>query len=425
MRNLIVGIVVGVVVGIVVGTTVVAPRLQLPVQTDAELKAKPPVRPHLPEPAAQPATRATSRTATQTAPQTAEPAQPNATPATQMPARVSGAHRPPSSAKSGAPRRWRMASTYPSTMAELGGLGKRLEETIYKVSGGALQIAFFEPGTLVATDAALEAVKSGAIEAVFASPGLWAAENPVLHLFSGIPFGPPIQEYLAWLHADGNVLLAEGFEKLGVHAMVCGLLAPEGSGWFRRKVDTLDELKRLNVGMRGLGGRVLAKLGVNVTPLAEGDVFVALERGIIDGAAAAQPSIDLELGLYRMARHYYFPGWHQPAGTLVLVVNRNSWQALDTAARAQLESVCGDNVTHGLGESEASQFGALKALSARDVSVENWSPEILNALRTAWQSLVAEMAAGDKDFDRAWDSLQRFREEYDIWREIGLPAENR
>jgi len=405
---LVVGMVVGGVVGIVVGTTVVAPRLQLPVQTAAEIEAKPAVRPHLPEPAAQKKLE--------------EMAASSAGEKTQ---RVSGAPRPEPLPDPGAAKRWRMASAYPSTMAELGGLGKRLEETIYKVSGGRLEISFFEPGTLVATDAALEAVKSGAIEAVFASPGLWAKENPVLHLFSGIPFGPPIQEYLAWLHAAGGKIMAEGFGKLGVHAIVCGLLAPEGSGWFRKPVKSLDQLKSLNIGMTGLGGRVLKRLGATVTPLAEGDVFVALERGMIDGAAAAQPSTDLELGLYRMARHYYFPGWHQPAGTLALIVNKESWKALDTARRAQVRAVCGDNVKHGLGESEASQFAALKALAAKKVSIENWPPEIVNALKTAWIDEVTDMVSKDRAFAAAWRSLKRFREEYDIWREIGLAPKAR
>ncbi len=442
MRNLIVGIVGGVVVGIVVGTTVVAPRLQLPVLAEAERKAERKAELKAERAAELAANQATSQANSQAKP--AEPAagprqQPAETAARQTPGmnspvengpgaapalgRVSGAYRPPAAPAKGEPRKWRMASAYPGAMAELGGLGKRLEANVERMSSGRFRIIFFEPGTLVTNAASLAAVKSGAVEAAFASPGLWAAENPVLHLFSGIPFGPPIQEYLAWLHADGGALLAEAFDKLGVHALICGLLAPEGSGWFRRPVRSLDQLKGLNIGMNGLGGRVLAKLGVNVMPMAEGDVFVALERGMIDGAAAAQPSIDLELGLYRMAKHYYFPSWHRPAGTLALIVNRERWQSLDAAAKRQLESACGDNVTHGLGESEASQFGALKALSNRGVKIENWPAEILTALRGSWETVAAEMSSADKDFARTWQSLQRFREEYDIWRELGTPAD--
>ena len=397
MRNLIVGIVVGVVIGIVVGTTVVAPRLKLPVQNKAQQQA---------QEAAQVAATAQD--------QSIAPAQSKAS---------AGAPRP--DPISGESERWRMASAYASSLAQLGTLGKRLEQNIHTISGGNLTITFYEPGTLVAPEAAFEAVRSGAIEAAFAAPGMWAEHNPALHFFSAIPFGPPIQEYLAWYHAEGNTILSDIYKKLGVHGVACGLLAPEGSGWFRKPVETVAQLKGLRIGMTGLGGEVLERLGANVVPLAEGDVFVAMERNMIDGAEAAQPAIDLQLGLHRMARYYYFPGWHQPATLLNLIVNVDFWNALPPRAQRQVESICGDNMQVGLADSEASQFDALKELTADGVRISTWSPEIMTALGSAWSEVASEKAKKHKDFDRAWKSLQRFREEYDIWREIGEPGARR
>jgi len=82
-------------------------------------------------------------------------------------------------------------------------------------------------------------------------------------------------------------------------------------------------------------------------------------------------------------------------------------------------------VKHGLGESEAAQFSALKALAAKNVKIENWPPEIVNALKAAWTAEVTDMVAKDRVFADAWRSLTQFREEYDIWREIGLPPKSR
>ena len=400
MRNLIVGIVVGVVVGIVVGTTVVAPRLKLPVQETAE-RAGGTASPH-------PTTIGVR----------GAPRQPAAE---RPPVRAAGAPRPEPPPNRADRVRWRMASAYASTLAELGKLGKRVEAEIWKTSAGRLQVEFFEPGTLVSPEAAFDAVRSGAIEAAFATPSLWAKRNPALHLFSAVPFGPPIQEYLSWIEAEGGEIMQEVFADLGVKALPCGLLAPEGSGWFRTPVHSLDHLKSLRVGMTGLGGEVLRQIGVEVMPIAEGDVFVALERGMIDAAEAAQPSIDLRLELHRMARHYYFPGWHQPATQLALIVNQGAWDALPAAEQSQLEAICGDNVRRGLAESEAAQFQALKVLTADGVAIETWPPEIIAALEDAWTEVVAAKRKDSGDFDRVWQSLTRFREEYEIWREIGEP----
>jgi len=400
MRNLIVGIVVGVVVGIVVGTTVVAPRLKLPVQETAGHAGM------------------ASSTQPSAIGVRGAPRQPQAE---RPPVRAAGAPRPDPLPKRPDRLRWRMASAYASTLAELGRLGKRVEAEIWKTSAGRLQIEFFEPGTLVSTDAALDAVRSGAIEAAFATPSLWAKRNPALHLFSAVPFGPPIQEYLSWIETEGGEIMQDVFADLGVRALPCGLLAPEGSGWFRTPVHSLDQLKSLRVGMTGLGGEVLRQIGVEVMPIAEGDVFVALERGMIDAAEAAQPSIDLRLELHRMARHYYFPGWHQPATLLTLIVNQGAWEALPASEQGQLAAICGDNVRRGLAESEAAQFQALKVLTADGVAIETWPPEIIAALEEAWAEVVAAKRKDSGDFDRAWQSLTRFREEYEIWREIGEP----
>ena len=404
MRNLIAGIVVGIVIGIVVGTTVVAPRLKLPVQTEAERSAASD---------ASPWARGAPRKAFKAD-------EPPSKPIQEPPS--SGAPRPAASPDTQKQTRWRMASAYASTLAEMGSLAKRVEADIWKASDGGFRVEFFEPGTLVATDKAFDAVRSGAIEAAFAAPAIWADRNPALHLFSAIPFGPPIQEYLAWVHAKGSVIMRDVYKKLGVHGMACGLLAPEGSGWFRTPVKSLAELKAQRVGMTGLGADVLQQLGVEVLPVAEGDAFVALERGLIDAAEAAQPSIDLQLGLHHMARHYYFPGWHQPATLLSLIVNQSAWDQLAPAQQSQLQNVCGDNIRRGLAESEAAQFDALKTLTADGVSIETWSPEILSALRGAWTKVVRAKRKKSRDFDRAWRSLEQFREEYGIWREIGQPA---
>ncbi len=404
MRNLIAGIVVGMVIGIVVGTTVVAPRLKLPVQTAAERMASTNASPR-----ARGAPRKAFVTDTPT---------PKLAPAQHS----SGSPRPSVSSDEQDRTRWRMASAYASTLAEMGSLAKRVEADIWKASDGRFRIEFFEPGTLVDTEKAFDAVRSGAIEAAFAAPSIWADRNPALHLFSAIPFGPPIQEYLAWTHAKGVVIMRDIYKKLGVRGMACGLLAPEGSGWFRKPVKSLDQLRAQRIGMTGLGAEVLQQLGIEVLPVAEGDAFVALERGLIDAVEAAQPSIDLQLGLHRMARHYYFPGWHQPATLLNLIINQNAWDKLGPAAQRQLQSVCGDNIRRGLAESEAAQFEALKTLTAEGVSIETWSPEILAALRVAWAEVVRTKQKKSRDFDRAWKSLKLFREEYGIWREIGQPA---
>ena len=73
--------------------------------------------------------------------------------------------------------------------------------------------------------------------------------------------------------------------------------------------------------------------------------------------------------------------------------------------------------TIALGEAE--QVPALEYFQEQGVTLHEWSPEILNALEAAWQEVVAEEAAKDETFKRAWESMNDFRTRYATWRDLG------
>ena len=316
----------------------------------------------------------------------------------------------------------KMASAYASTLPQLGTLAKRLDQDIWRVSDGTLEIKFYEPDALVPTLEMFDAVRAGAIDAAFSTPGFWGNKIPALQLFAAVPFGPSAKEFLAWIYFGGG---KEQFEEIyhanGIHSVFCGLISPEASGWFRKRIRTVEDLKGLKMRFFGLGAKVMQRLGVATTQLASGDIFVAFESGAIDAAEFSMPAIDLKLGLHRMAKNYYFPGWHQPATLFELMINLKKWQSLSTSAKAQIEAVCGDNIRYGLAEGEAGQFKALKKIQSQGVEVRRWPGEILEALKAAWADVAQDEAKADRDFKRVWESLKAFRQEYSIWKELSLP----
>ncbi|MCH7863939.1 MAG: TRAP transporter substrate-binding protein [Proteobacteria bacterium] len=314
-----------------------------------------------------------------------------------------------------------MGSAYASTLPQLGTLAKKLDRDIWRVSDGRLEIKFHEPGTLVPPLEMFEAVRAGVIDAAFSSPGFWGNKIPALQLFAAVPFGPSAKEYLAWIYFGGGQELFELiYHANGIHSVFCGLTAPEASGWFRKRIRTVEDLKGLKMRFFGLGARVMEKLGVTTTRLTDGDIFVALETGAIDAAEFSMPAIDLKLGFHRMAKNYYFPGWHQPATMFELMINLEKWNGLPVTQRAQVEAVCGDNIRYGLAEGEAAQFAALKEMQAQGVVLRRWPGEILDALRDAWAKVAREESKEDDDFRRVWKSLSAFREDYTIWQELSL-----
>lgn len=315
---------------------------------------------------------------------------------------------------------WQMAGTFPSSLPQLGTLGKRLEAKIAEISDGEIEIRFYEPNALVPPLEVFDAVSVGALDAAFSTPGFWGGKVPSLQVFGALPFGPAAPEYMAWFYfGGGKEIFDEIYAKHGIHSIMCGMLAPEGSGWFREEVPNVEAMAGMKLRFFGLGAKALEKLGVSAQLLAAPDVYPALERGVIDGLEFVQPAIDLNMGFWQIAKHYYFPGWHQQATFFDLMINEQRWNQLTDAQKAQIESVCGDNVRYGIAEGEAIQFDALEELKEKGVQIHRWSDEDLAKFKAAVDEVLAEQSAADPEFKRAYDSFTSFREKYKIWRDVG------
>lgn len=316
--------------------------------------------------------------------------------------------------------RWKLASTYPGSLPQLGTLGVRIEERLEAISDGEIRLRFYEPGALVPAFEVFDAVSEGAIEAAWSTPGYWVDKIPAAPLFSAVPFGPPAPEYIAWFYfGGGQELYEEIFGEFNIHPMICGVITPEASGWFREPIESVDDLRGLPLRFFGLGAAVLDKMGASTRLVAGGDVRAAFERGSIDAGEFSTPAVDYDLGFHQVAAHFYLPGWHQPSTMFELLINADAWEALDDRTKVMFDTVCGDNVRHGIAEGEAIQIEALENIEDAGVTIHEWPDDILARLEEAWLEVVEEEKAADEDFARVWASLSSFRQNYARWRELG------
>ncbi|MEZ5670177.1 MAG: TRAP transporter substrate-binding protein [Alphaproteobacteria bacterium] len=316
--------------------------------------------------------------------------------------------------------RWDMGSTYSSTLTQLGTLGVHLVDKIRVASGGDIDITFYEPGALVPALETFDAVASGSIDAAWSTPGYWAGKDPTFAMFSAVPFGPASGEYLAWIYyGGGRELQDELYGSYGLKSIPCGIIAPEASGWFKNEITSIDQLNGLKMRFFGLGARVMEKLGVSTQLLAGGEIYQALELGTIDATEFSQPAIDLNLGFFQVAKHYYFPGWHQQSTIFELLLNLDSWNGLTEQQQSILELACGDAMREGIAEGEAIQFAALQELQANGVTLHRWPQDILDQLNAAWEEVVAELVAENENFAKVWESYSTFRANYRVWKDLG------
>jgi TRAP-type mannitol/chloroaromatic compound transport system substrate-binding protein len=316
----------------------------------------------------------------------------------------------------------RVQSGYNFNMPVLGGNIAYVRDVLEAGGRDDLRVRVYDANKLVPTLQIFDAVASGKLDAGFAWPGYWMGKLPATTVFAAIPFGPEASEYLAWVQQGGGLeIWREIYAPHGVVPVPCGVIPPEASGWFAHPIESEEDLKGLKIRFAGLGGEVLERLGASVTMLASADIFPSLERGVIDATEYSMPAVDRSLGFYKIAKHYYFPGWHQPSSILELVVNKERWDSLSPGQRSYIEMACNAGILWALARGNAIQGEAVEFFESQGVTLHRWPPEMMARFREVADEIMAEQSASDPDFERAWSSLQEFRRKNARWRELALP----
>jgi TRAP-type mannitol/chloroaromatic compound transport system substrate-binding protein len=321
--------------------------------------------------------------------------------------------------------RWRVPIAFPSTLPSLGDNMQWVADMLEMASGGNIQLRIAEPGELVPALELTEAVGQGQVEAGYNWVGYDQGRIPSSPLFSAVPFGLEPWEYAAWWYYGGGRELGEDiYGANNVHPIFCGITSPETAGWFREPIESLDDLQGLRIRFAGLGGRVMQALGANVTMIPGGEVFQSLERGAIDAAEFSLPAVDQLLGFGQVAPYNYFPGWHQQFTALHLVVNLDTWNALDEQTQAMFNMACQAGVMNSLSKSEAGQGAIIRDFPDNGITALILPEPILRELYAVTQQVLDEEAARDEDFARVLESQRAFTEDYDYWKQYGyLPRD--
>jgi TRAP-type mannitol/chloroaromatic compound transport system substrate-binding protein len=321
--------------------------------------------------------------------------------------------------------KWRLPVAFATNLPALGDGIVYASEAAKLSSGGQTTLEVFEPGKLVPAFSITDSVKDRKIEAGYTWLGYDQGKIPASPLLSAVPFGMEPWEFTAWWYEGGGDKLAdELYGAHGVKPLLCGIMGPEAAGWFRDEIKTLDDLKGLKIRFAGLGGRVMQKLGASVTVLPAGEIFPALERGVIDATEFSMPAIDDRLGFYKLVKNNYFPGWHQTFTALHLIVNKEIWDKLSPATRANLEVVCTAATLRTLSRGEAAQGKALAAFKGSGVNLRSVPEPVLREIRKITDEVLAEEAAKDPLFKKIYESQKAFSAAYQPWKSLGYLPRN-
>ncbi len=318
---------------------------------------------------------------------------------------------------------WRMTNAYPPGFPYLtAGPGSPTDfvEKVRKMSGGRMTIQHFAAGELIPALEGFDAVAAGTVEMNAANSYFWAGRIPAAQIFSAVPFGLNQKGMAAWLYEGGGLeLWQELYDPMGLFALPFNDSGVQMTGWFREPVESLADLDGLKMRIPGISGAVFNRLGVNVRLLPGGEIFPALERGVIDAAEFVGPFLDRRLGLHNAAKYYYTTGWHEPSTVGELLINKAAWDGLPedlqeiirvAAMACHLESTAYNDTVNG---------EALRDLVENEGVIARQLPaDVVDGLRKTTDAVIAEMAEGDADFARIYESYSAFRKDYWAWASV-------
>jgi TRAP-type mannitol/chloroaromatic compound transport system substrate-binding protein len=233
---------------------------------------------------------------------------------------------------------WRMSTAFAPSLDMHNGAAQQLDRMVNEMSGGRFRIEVRAGGEIMAPFECFDSASKGTIEAFMGSPQYWANREPALEWFGTIPFGMNAEGMTAWFYqGDGLRLWEEGYAPFNLVPRPAFPVAPQMAGWFRKKINTIGDFKGLRMRIPNLGGKVIARAGGTTLLTPGGEIYGALERGVIDAAEFVAPYEDMKLGLHQTARYYYYPGWHEPGTINEFGFNKKAYDALPVDLKRMLD----------------------------------------------------------------------------------------
>jgi TRAP-type mannitol/chloroaromatic compound transport system substrate-binding protein len=315
---------------------------------------------------------------------------------------------------------FRMTSAYPKgSPFYMDGPGSAtdLAQRIQAMSNNRIRIQVFGAGELIPALEGFDAVRAGTVEMNHANSYFWTGKTFAAQYFTAVPFGLNFQGINGWLYdGGGQALWDEVYAPFGLKGMACGNTGVQMTGWFKREINTVADLRGLKIRMPGLAGRVYAALGVDVRLLPGGEIFPALERGVIDAAEFVGPFLDRRLGLHRAAKNYYTTGWHESATVSELLINKAAWDRLPADLKAIVENAAAACNVISEAWCQRNNAEAMDDLIKNHGVMARPLPDaILKRLREVTNDVLAEAVARDPMTKKVHDSYMAYKAKFDAW----------
>jgi TRAP-type mannitol/chloroaromatic compound transport system substrate-binding protein len=304
---------------------------------------------------------------------------------------------------------WDMPSGFPKAAPGVGTSAARFIELVGLMTDGRIQLTHYGAGELVPPFGVEDAVQAGNVPVGHSTPYYAASRTAAAHWLTGVPFGLTATEHYAWLRwGGGQEVWNQIYAQRSLVPMYCGNSGVQSGGWFKSRINSVADLRGLNMRIAGLGGEVMRKLGVNAVLMPAPEIFPALQSGALDAAEWVGPLLDQAFGLQRITNLCYTPAYAEPSAGLEIVVNEGAWAELSGADKAIFQAAAAQVAGETLGQFDWFNVAAMGQLQAAGVEFLAFPDDVVAAMKAAWAEVKEEQRAAHADAATILASIEAF-----------------
>lgn len=297
-------------------------------------------------------------------------------------------------------------------------MAQHFADSVKLASGGRLDIKVFSAGELVGAMETFDAVSKGSAQVGHDWPGYWKGKNEAFVAFASVPFGLDAEGYNIWLYERGGLEQMQAlYGKYNLHVLPGGQGGQEMGLFSNKKATKMEDFKGMRLRTPGWYMDIMNNLGASVSPLPGGEVYLALERGVIDAAEFSSPAINYPMGFDEITKYVIQPGVHQPGIQCGLFFNKDAYEKLPQDLKWIID-ICAK-------ETQLWSYNWINSLNAEairkfkeKVEFVKMDKETLIAFRKTTKTYLDEVKAKHPDVKKVLDSQEAFIDEYAIWRDV-------
>ena len=307
--------------------------------------------------------------------------------------------------------KWRLVTSWPKNYPGLGMAPEKIANLVEEMSNGQMQITVYGAGEQVPAFGVFDAVSSGSHQMGHSGGYFWKGKVPAAQFFTSVPFGLTADEINAWVNRGGGLeLWREIYEPFNIYPIPAGNTGTQMFGWFNKEINSLEDVKGLKMRIPGIGGEVLKEAGGIPVTLPGGELFTALQTGVIDATEWVGPYNDLTFGFHQAAKYYYYPGWHEPGPMLELLINMDAWNSLPKHLQVIIETATKAVNQDTLDEYLARNNQALTELvEVHGVELRKLPDDVIEEFRAISNEILSDLAEEDEVIGKVYDSYTEFK----------------